>query len=644
VSRVLRPTDFRYPLYDLSGGIIGNLSEAAVGRVKFLKHGNNTVFEPPRSVSSRPGSRALSSATLSSAGHSLGKLRPTTGTRRLFVGRGTGISLAAAGSYTNQTMPGSAVFGGAQLRFEQLNDVLWVTEHGGINKPFGYIEGIGWIPIDSPIVAPTPNFTVGAAGNVDVGKHYYRVRQRFVNGASLATTPVLVNPGVASKVDIGTVTALPTTGPGGRTDWLGWTIERTKANDPKDAAGTYYQVAFGTTATYQDNTADALLWDAVTDGWYTGPQVFSGVIAFRQRMFGWIGSLLYPSWEIAAAAQLGIFNFDPINALRVGADDGDVIQTATDRAGQLIIFKSRSIHVLDGTDLSTFDIIDVPSTGGAAGPRCACTVGGENVIFYNDDGLFRVKRNGCEPFGWEQVGHYLSDILDSRRDKVVLRAIGTRYLIVNYSAGNSSFNNEALLYDFRTRTWDHYTNFNAEDLLYSEDSDFTNARVIVADGQDQGGSTFQCWIEHDGVLSRRAQDGTGGGSIPFYIETPLLDLGYPESWKELSRITLSATSETQDATVTITAENGDAISTSVQFAAHGNVWGDDSVPVGSNDLVWDTGVWAGDEDQEGVVVPIPRGLLSRRFKVALSLNASAPFRFSGMAIEGRIRPERRYVS
>lgn len=640
MSPVRRPVDFRYPVFDFSGGVIGNISEADAGRVRYLKRSNNLLFDPPRAFSLRPGSRALSTATLSVAPHSIGKLRPTTGTKRLFVGRGTGISLAATGSYTTQTMPGSAVFAGGPLRFEQLNDVLWVTEDAGANKPFGYIEGIGWIPIECPVMS-APAFVVGGAGGVDIGLHWYRARQRFVNGTSLATTPVLLNPGIASVINI---TGLPTAGPGGRTDWLGWTIERTKANDPKGSSGVFYQVAFGTTANYNDTTADALLWDAVTEGWYTGPQIFNGVIAFRQRMFGWKGSLLYPSWEIAANAQLGIFNFDPLNALRVGADDGDSIVTATDRAGQLVLFKGRSIHILDGSDLQTFDIIDVPNTSGAAGPRCACTVGGDNVVFYNDDGLFLVKRNAAVPFGWKQIGHYLADILESRRSKVVLRAIGTRYLFVGYSAGNSSFNNEALLYDFRTGTWQHYTNFNAEDLFYQEDSDFSGARVIVADGQDLGGTTFQLWIEHDGILTHRAQDGTGGGAIPFYAETPLLDMGQPESWKEIRRLSISASAENQDATVTVTTEEGDSLSSTVHFGVSGNVWGDDTVGVGPNDLVWDTGTWAGDEDQEPVVVPIARGLLSRRFKVSIALNAVAPFRFNGMTVEGTIRPERKLVS
>lgn len=644
MTPVLRPLDFRYPLFDFSGGIIGNISESDAGRVRYIKLGDNVLFEPPRAFSVRGGSRALSTATLGAAPHSLGKLRPTAGTRRMFVGRGTGISLAATGSYTNQTMPGSATFAGNFLRFEQLNEVLWVTEHVGANKPFGYIEGVGWVAIDLPVITPVPNFTIGAAGNVDVGQHYYRVRHRFVNGASPATTPVSVNPGVASKIDIGTVTALPTAGPGGRTDWLGWTIERTKANDPKGSSGVYYQVAFGNTATYQDNTADALLWDAVIEGWYTGPQIFSGTIAFRERMFGWTGSLLYPSWEIAAPAQLGIFNFDPLNALRVGADDGDSIVTATDRAGQLVIFKGRSMHILDGTDLLTFDIIDVPNTGGAAGPRCCCTVGGENVFFYNDDGLFRVKRNGCESFGWEQIGHYLANIFDARRDKVVLRAIGTRYLFIGYSSGNSSFNNEALLYDFRTRTWDHYTRFNAEDLFYSEDVDFQNARVIVADAEDQGGTTFQCWIEHDGILRHRAQDGTGGAALPVFVETPFLDMGKPEAWKELRRLTLSAVAEGQEATLTVTTEEGTAFSTTIHFATQGNLWGDDSGSVGASDLVWDDDDWAADDDQEPIVVPIGRGLLSRRFKVSITLNAVTAFRFNGLTAEGTIRPERRMVS
>lgn len=641
-----RPREFRIPLYNFTGGVVGNISEAGLDRpITFLRRADNAVFHPPRAVSLRLGSRALSTATLASAPHSLGKLRPTTGTARLFVGRGTGISLAAVGAYTSQTMPGAAVFGGSLLRFEQLNDVLWVTEHNGANKPFGYIEGVGWVAVDLP--APvSPDVAVGAAGNVNAGVHYYRVRNRFVNGASgsTPTTPNSVNPGVASQVTLGAVTPLPVAGPGGRTDWLGWTIERTKANDPKGISGQYYQVAQGTAATYLDNTADSLLWDRVIEGWYTGPQIFNGVIAHRDRMFGWKGSLLYPSWEIGADAQLGIFNFDPLNSLRVGADDGDVILTAVPRAGQLVLFKSRSMHFLDGSDLATFDIIDVPETGGVSGPRCACTVGGGSVFFFNDDGLFIVRRNSVEPFGWEQIGHYLADLNESRRANVVLRAIGTHYLVMAYSSGLSSFNNEALVYDFRTRTWSHFTHFNAEDLLYQEDADFSSARVIVADGEDQdpgGGTAFQCWVEFDGTLRKRAQNGSGGSELFFSIETPLIDGGEPEMVKELRRVTVSAVGEAQSGTLTISSDTGDSVSVPVVFSSFGSVWGDDDGVIDTGDLVWDDYDWAGDEDQEAIPVAIPRGLLAKRFKVALAVNASKAFRFNGMTLEGDRRPERR---
>jgi hypothetical protein len=635
-------TSFRIPLYDLSGGIVGNISEADVrrGRPRWLKRSDNMLSEPPRALTLRSGSRALSTALMTSVGHSIGKIRTSAGVQKLFVGRGTGIVLATTTAYTAQTLPAS--LGGSELRFEQLNDVLWVAEHGGTNKPFGFIDGLGWVAIESPVVTPAPDVAVGAAGNVNAGVHFYRVRNRFVNGASLAIalSPSSVNPGVASTINIGAVTPLPTAGPGGRTDWLGWTIERTKANDPKGASGVWYQVAFGTTATYADNTADSLLWDAVTEGWYTGPQVFNGIVPHRQRMFGWKGHLLYPSWEIAANASLGIFNFDPLNALRVGSDDGDSIVAATPRAGQLVLAKSRSVHVLDGSDLFTFEVVDVPETGGAAGPRCLCTVGGDKVFIYNDDGLFIMRRNALEPFGWEQIGHYLADIIDVRRSKVVLRAIGTRYLFMGYSSGLSSFNNEALLYDFRTRTWAHFNKFNADDLFYQEDADFVNARAIVADGEDQGGGLFGCWIELDGVKRKRAQNGTGGSDIPAYFETPLLDGGLPEAWKDVRRIVLSAIGESQSVTVTITGESGESQSVTILLSLFGSGWGDDDGVIDAEDLVWDDRDWAGDEEQDSVPVPIDKGLVAKRFKVSLTLNASRAFRFNGLTIEGNILPAR----
>jgi hypothetical protein len=648
-SRSLRAEPFVVRLYDAKRGMVSNISDQRLGlEPDYYKFVSNWLFDRPRLMSVRGGSRSLTNAGIfmGTAPRSLGKYRPTSGSTALMVGRGTGIALVTPGAFTAQAMPGAAVFAVKPLRFEQLNDVLWVAEHLGANKPFGYI-GTGWVSVDLPLVAPSPSAAVGAAGNVDIGQHFYRVRHTFINGSSIAT-PVTgpgvggsVVPGVASIINVGNPpgpNGLPTVAPGGRTDWLFWTLERTKANDPLGVNGTWYFVRTGTTATVADNVSDASLFDVVKDGWYTGPQIFNGIVPHADRMFGWTGSLLFPSWAIGQRPFLGIFNFDPLNAYRIGADDGDIILTVVRQAGRLVVFKARSHHFLEGRDLSSFTVTDFD--GGVSGPRAACVVL-DRLFYYNDAGLFELGKR--EPFGWREAGHYLSQINPGARDKVILRAIGTRYLFIGYPPNVSSVNLEALTYDFLTGTWSHHTEVEAADLLYQQDADFGSARSIMACPVDQGASQFQLFAGFDGVFDKRASDGTGGVPVRATADSPLLDLNVPDEWKEITRIEGSIESDGASVSVTISSpDTGESSTTNITSVGEGDNWAP-AAGAGADDAVWDTTLWNGTGEERSTPSGVRRGLLCKRFRLTISSTPDSPVAFLGATVDGKLRPERRNV-
>ncbi len=634
----MKSLEFRLPIYDFGRGIIGNISDLEIGKPNFCKLSNNFVFSPKRGTRIRGGSRALSSATLADQPHTLGKYLSTAGANKTFVGADTGIFEVSAGAYTAQSLPFS--FGGGRLRMEQLNDVLFVSEDQGGLKPLCYI-GTSWEKVELQVPSGPTTAAPTVGGAVDAGVHYYRVRNRYTNGSSLATACTPTNQttaGVNLTVPLG---SLPSSAPGGRADWLGWTIERTKANDPLGAAGTYYIVATGVTGSYNDTASDDSLWDAVTNGWYTGPQAFDGLKPYRGRLFGWQGTFLYPSWEIGSDGYLGIMNFDPLNALRVGSDDGDSIRTMVSQGARAIVFKRRSMHLLEGSDLDSFNVVDIPDAGGCSGPRAATTINGTTVIFFNSNGLFVMKGNTPVPFGWTEIGHYIENVNPARIENVVLSNIGNRYFLMTYSAGLSLYNNEALLYDFNTSTWAHFTEFNAEDVLYQEDGSFAGATLLTADGLDRS-SVFQCYSSIDGLNDRRASDNSGGSAVPFLIQPPSLDFGAPSRWKDLNRVELTLEGTATDYSITIISDTGEAFSDTVRARGTGKDWCED-VATYPDDLEWDVGDWGADDQVAGTPSGISVGMLGKRFSVTITGLASETTGLRGLEFDGRFRPERRKV-
>ena len=631
---------FRYPIFDFSGGIIGNLSDFALGQKPLVVRGDNLLFTPVRGTSTRGGSRELCAARLAAVPHSLSKYLPTAGTRKLFVGNGTNIHLMTGAALTVQALP--VVLTGRQLRFIQLNDVLFCAEYLGGHRPAAYI-GTAWeqTNLQAPAAA-----TVAAAGGgaVDVGTHYYRVRNRYVNGSSLATATNPTNLVIAGPNLTVNFAGLPAVAPGGRADWLGWTIEGTKANDPLGASGIYYEIATGNAAVYAHAAADTTMWDAVADTWFTPPGNFNGVTAHYDRLLGWEGTFLYASWEVGAleARYAGIFNFNPRYVMRVGGDDGDIIMATTPQSGRLVIFKNRSMHFLEGTDPLTFQIVNVPDSGGVAGPRACCTINGSTVVHYNQDGLWITRRSTPEAFGWQNIGHYLAEVNASRRDRVALYNVGNRFFVMSYSAGDSTINNQAIVYDLNTRVWSHFTEFYVEDAFVQEDVDFSSARLLAACAKDLDTTDYNCLAMLDGLADLRSSTGTGGVGIPIGQEVQRLDMGLPEAIKNLQRIESIIEGVGTDVTVSISSDTGQTFSYQVRARASGKDWCED-VAVHPDDLEWDVGDWAEDENVGGEPTGIPGGMLGKRFKLTASGITTERSGIRGFVLHGSTRPERKKV-
>lgn len=636
----MRTREFELPVYDLSAGLISAISDVRVAQERYLKACDNIMFVPDRGWSSRPGSRDSCSATLASPPHSLGKYLPTTGSRRLFVGASTGIYEDTGSAYTAQTLP--AIFASKPLTFEQYNDALFVAEHLGANRPYMYIgEAATWrrANLEAPAGA-TITLGVGA-GAVDDGVHHYRLRNRYRNGGS--TAQYLGSITAAAPNSRGVLALAPTAGPGGRTDWLGWTLERTKANDPLGASGRYFEVAQGTSAGYNDDATDVTLWDLRIEGWYTAPVVANGLIYHAGSMWVWAGSTLYPSWVVGDAASLGICNYDPLNAIVVGNDDGDIILAAVRQKSRLLVFKSRSYHSIEGQTLGQFYPTELADNVGVVGPR-ALAAFGDRIFWMGDEGLYTLRGDRPVPFGWDQVGAYTDAIERGNIDKVVVRVVRNRYLLVWYPTNGSATPNEGLIHDFVNGTWTHHTGMSASDILAQADSDFSGARVFFADPDDDGSGGYHVWVGLDGDSDKRDSTGANGTAIPVRTESPWYDKGSPTLIKDIDRFELLGRSEEATVNVTIETDEGIFWSTTFRFTSPNSVWAP-KVGGPADSLVWDDpgvyGNWAGDDEDQSPYSGVACGTLGKRFRVILTASTDRLLEVAGYTVFGRFMEERK---
>lgn len=522
----LATQEYRTGMYDFSGGVIGSASTLKA-RPRHLRRANNLLFRPLRAMTVRGGSRSITSASFAASPaevpHSLGRFYSAS-SPKLFAGTDDGATRrlreVAAGSITTQTLPFTP---SAELwGFDMMNAALIGAQRGGSEKPI-FFETANPANTWHSIVLPTPGATMtltgGAGGSLTALATYrYRLRWRHKNGSSLFSTAQSVTL-IAGQQQVA-ITTIPI---GTRSDYLGWTLERQKAN--VSASDPYFVVKNdGTAGSHTDGLADADLFYRVDDGIHGEPPHFDGVIHHIGRLMGWAGSTLYVSQAVADLEQTGPFNFHPLAAYVFATDDGDAIQTVIHQADRLLVCKYGSLHALEGDAPLSFRPIPVFEGVGAVGPRAAASFGSTAFVF-SSRGLHIVRGNEVTPFGWNEVGQYLDDLSTASIADVVLENWKNELLLVNYKDNAGVY--QALVYDLRLRVWSHFTGWNMRDSIVLRDGGFSNATLLFADPVAR-----KVWSGFDGLLDGRASDGSGGTGIPWMLETAVQDDGEPETWKD----------------------------------------------------------------------------------------------------------------
>jgi hypothetical protein len=718
ISRSRRRREFRSALVDFSGGTIGGISDYG-RRVRHVRFSDNCFMRPAGAMRVRGGSRRISSAVLAHQPHSLGEILSASGSSKVFAAAKPGASTGALYEVTDsafiaQTTPGSLT--NRLFSFEQLDDSLWAAQMGGAMAPIFFRANNpanAWHSMVLPKPGSAPTFgadqvggslTPGAPG--PAGDYFYRVRWRYQHGSSLAgpvSAAQQVVPASGNyKIRLAT---LPVPG-ASRTDYLGWTLERTKIGGT--AAGPFYLVTDGTLTTHDDGVADADMFDRTDELLHFGPQSYEGLVAHKNRLFGWIGSMLYASQEIGDDEATGLCNWPALQGYPFGKDDGDAIQSVVRHQDRLVVVKRQSVWALEGDDPDSFRVVPIVSGVGAAGPRAVTSHGGRVWIFGSNGavgpatGMSILTGNTVKPFGWVEVGHYVDDLSAALAGDIELIQYLGNYVLGAYSKG-AGHNEEQIVYDQRFDNWTHFTNWRIRGSLVQRGSLFGGATLIFCDPRNWpaftkagvvvgmtvtgagipgattvasiatdgasfvlsapatatagpvsltfGGSIviatcyttntsttveskdYRIWQGFSGFKDDKAADGTGGDPIPWSVQTPWMDDGAPDVFKDYSRVQLFA--EADGETVGISIEFDPSAPTATLSALiknSGALWGA---------FTWGASDWA-KPTEASFASGIPEGSIARRWRARISANVSSDLVFSGIVVDGTIEAERRF--
>lgn len=636
-------------MLDLSGGQRSGVSDYGA-QPKHVVLAENVEFRPFRMCRVRNGSQLVNDAELGKEPHTLMEWVAPGGTTNKYVcckgavnGNIHRITAGPLGAYTPQALP-IALQPETWLSWDQLNGAIFVTENGGSSHPIFYRStntADTWLDCILPTPSATMTLTPGAGGSMVAGAasyYAYRLRWLYEDGSSVASTPQEVVMGVGNTQVA--ITTIPVS-PAGRTDYIGWVLERTQNYTPAGTLlnGPFYYVASGTAALYTDTFADADLGYFSNDNWYG--QIpnghLDGFVALADRLIGWSGSTVYVSMPIAHDSGAGILNWNGREALDFGPQDGDWIRTVVKQNDRLMVLKLNSSWLLEGNDPSNFTPLPFMAGVGAYGLRSAASMG-SIVVILGPSGLHRVVGNDIRPWGYIEVGNVIDNIPSARTSEVVVCAHRGQRFLISLADGSVPYNSRFLVHDERFRTWAEWTGWRAQDVLIPKVFDFGDAdAIVIADPKDLNplsSTEYGIWIANYGRKDERNTSGGGGNDVTVKLRTPWIDDGFPDEekafeWLQVygggSNVTINAHLET---------DRGDSAQIQLILPVTGKLWGS---------FTWADGtVWGQPTTDANEFSGAPVGTKGNRYRVTYTADVSDEFTFAGHAVRCIRQPGRRY--
>ena len=559
---------------------------------------------------------------------------------------GTSVTVVSGAS----TLPGGTVTVGAVVRGATTlvlsnnagtASALCTLQIGGVKVPNCFLTN-GSPNVDyrgaAGAAASNPfTITLAAGGNMQVGQQpWYRLRYRYLDGSSRETAAFQAGaPTAGANLQYNFTNIANEI----RSDYLGWTLERTIQGGTVN--GPFYVVSDGTGTTYTDGAADADLGARSSAQTNKGeihgePPHFAGLLAFKNRLVAWEGSNVWFSQGIADAREnTGICNWNPLTALGVGRDDGEPIMCVVKQVDRLIVLKRWSTWVIEGDDITNFRVFPLPGGAGCSGPRAACAIGSV-VYFYGDAGFHRLTGNTIEAFGWEQVGHIFDTFQRGQSGDVVVRNYLGQYVLIFFSSG-APYNDDCLAYDQRFGGWTRFRGWYVADFVMQKAGTFGDAQTaLTVDRRDLdpgGGFDYPVWMNFYGYQDEKAANGTGGTPPTVNLQTPMIDDGQPQTDKDWEWIQVYLSGGGVTANVALALDPGGSAAVTVAALPGGALW---DAPT------WDNFKWGAPVDS-GPFTGLPAGTIGRRYALGLVCKPTADMTFGGYTMTGTLLPTQDYT-
>ena len=295
----------------------------------------------------------------------------------------------------------------------------------------------------------------------------------------------------------------------------------------------------------QDNTAwyNGSLWgDGL--GWASSSPPTATVAAWLRNYLFMAGNPTYPDW-LYFSNNLAPKVFDVTDIIKINTGDGQAIQQIVPfRLNELIIYKERSIFVLDITGTTPLDdwtVQPISKDVGTIASRSVVSLGNDQWFLSSHPIAVRsLARTEFDKILVHMVSAPIQDIFDGTGDttintthisKAAAILFDNKYILA-VPTGSSSVNNVVLVYDFLVNSWYIIDGWYPKDWLVFENS------LYYTDAND--GRVIQCFTGTTGDWSQGPSTidsaSTPTAAIDLEFASKAYDFDLAENYKQLDSI------------------------------------------------------------------------------------------------------------
>lgn len=194
------------------------------------------------------------------------------------------------------------------------------------------------------------------------------------------------------------------------------------------------------------------------------PPVASTAVWLRNYMF-MSGDPAHPDW-VSFSNNLIPETYTSSDTFKINTGDGQpVIKLESFKLNELIIYKSRSVYLLDITGsipLTNWTLQPITKSTGCAAPRSVVNLGNDQWFLSTDPIAIRsLSRTSYDKLTIDMISQPVQDIFDGTGDTVINKTYTHKSCAVLFDnkyilaipTGSSIYNNFTVIYDFISKSW-----------------------------------------------------------------------------------------------------------------------------------------------------------------------------------------------